>query len=97
MRRIPQVLAVLYYSLDDGGAQTAHAAVHVFVLVQRLLIPRDKEEAAMMKKASPDQVDQLEACRYAVVADVWDKRTAALGSCSLRYNHRNHFSPMTSH
>ncbi|KAN0134351.1 hypothetical protein V8E53_007849 [Lactarius tabidus] len=56
MRRIPQVLAVLYYSLDDGGTQTAHAAVHVFVLVQRLLIPRDKEEAAMMKKASPDQL-----------------------------------------
>jgi hypothetical protein len=26
----------------------------------------------VMEKASPDQVDQLESCRYAVVADVWE-------------------------
>ncbi len=43
MRRILQVLADLDPGFGDGSAQTAHAVVYILVLVERLVVPRDKE------------------------------------------------------
>jgi hypothetical protein len=42
-RRILQVLAVLDPGFHDGSAQASHAVVHIFILVERIVVPRDKD------------------------------------------------------